>query len=1103
MKRFHVIIFLAGFLPSCKSEIGDPGNTLFELLPGKETGILFNNVVQDSDSVNILNFRNFYNGGGVGIGDINNDGKPDVLLTSNQGSNKLYLNLGNWKFRDITEQAGVGGINKWHTGVNMIDVNDDGWMDIYICNSGDVQGNFRRNELYINQHDNSFRESASAYGLDDDGIGTQAAFFDVDLDGDLDCFILNNSFRPIESFGYDRNIRNIRSKAGGHRLLRNDAGHFIDISEQAGIFGSEIAFGLGVSVGDLNNDGWPDLYISNDFFERDYLYVNQQNGTFRESITSSTGHTSLASMGSDILDVNNDGLLDVFTTDMLPEDDYRLKTTSRFDDYDVQSAKLQNDFHHQLQANCLQLNSGDGSFKEIASYAGVEATDWSWGALGFDFDNDGWQDIYVCNGISKDLTNQDFLDFYSGAEARKDAATKGFSYRNFLAKLKSSPVSNYAFVNGRDLRFKNRSKDLGLAAPSFSNGAAYGDLDGDGDLDLVVNNENLEAFVYRNNSRESNRNNYLQLTFKGVAGNRFGIGVRVQLFAGGTVQTKENITSRGFQSSVEPVLTFGLDTVSVVDSLLIQWPGGRRETLYNIKANQRLSLDQLNAPFIKGPGVQEKRSDSARLFIPFNQLITGNVVHREDGFVDFDRERLIPRMISAEGPRLAVGDVNADGLDDFFMGNAPGDTARLFVQTPTGSFQQITSFAFSQDQLAETTGACFFDADGDQDLDLVAASGGNNLIPGDLQGLVRLYLNDGAGHFTRAFKGWPSISMNASCVTPADLDGDGRTDLFIGGRSVPGQYGAAPGSVFIRNLGHGAFADVTAELAPDLNHLGMVTEARFARMDRSGVATLIVAGDWMPVTFVKFSKGRLIRTGEINGSSGWWNRVEVNDFDGDGLLDILALNQGQNSKIRADEGHPARLFVSDFDGNGQAECIPVYYKGDGKSYPFNLRGDLVAQLPVLKKKFLRYADYAGKTIDEILTATQIREASVLEVTELRSVIYLNRGQLRFDVSPLPPEAQLTSLYAAAVLDLNGDGRPDVVAGGNLFGLKPETGRYDASDGLVFLNMGGQKWQYVPNSRSGFISKGQIRDLRSISNGGGTTLLVARNNDSLQLFTVRP
>jgi hypothetical protein len=1101
--KYHLIYLgiLSGIaLSSCKKQGAPDGPPLFQRLTGNQTGIKFNNKVVDDKNLNIFNFRNFYNGGGVAIGDVNNDGKPDIFFTSNEGKNRLYINKGNWKFEDVSEKAGITGINSWHTGVVMADVNGDGWLDIYISNSGNFDGSKSANELYINQKDGTFKEMAHQYGLDDTGIGTQAVFFDYDHDGDLDCFILTNSFRPISSFQYYPGMRDIRSNNNGQKLYRNDNGHFVDVSEKAGIYGSEIGFGLGVNVGDLNDDGWPDIYVSNDFFEHDYLYINQHNGTFKEVLKSSMGHISLASMGADMADINNDGHLDVFTTDMLPEDDYRLKTTTKFDNYNVNDAKFQSDFHHQYEKNCLQLNNGDGTFSEIADLAGVEATDWSWGALSFDFDNDGWKDIFVCNGISKDLTDQDFLAFFGDESTKRAVVEGGFNYKSFIDKMPVTPIANYAFINQKDLTFKNKSQQLGLATPSFSNGAAYGDLDGDGDLDLVVNNENIEAFVYRNMTSERHLGHYLKVELKGLSPNTFGVGSRVTIYTKGQKQILEQMPSRGFQSSVDPVMNFGLGKSTTVDSLVVWWPTMKSQVIGPIKANTTLVLKQSDAKKM----IRLRPKIAHPIFINVtSSVITGNITHKENSYVDFDNEHLIPKMLSTEGPKLAVADVNGDGLQDFFMGGAANDTAKLFIQQKDGSFKPSPQFAFAQDKDNEDVGAEFFDADNDGDQDLVVATGGNEMHDAVSYLTTRLYINDGKGNFTRSFKGWPLLNINASCVRCNDYDGDGKVDVFVGARSLPGAYGKSPASALLKNNGHGSFTDVTAAVCPELLHLGMVTDAQWADIDHDGQKELIIVGDWMAVTIFKYQGKQLKKIKEIPNSSGWWNSLTIADVDGNGTLDLIAGNNGLNSKIRADKDHPAKLYVGDFNYNGHQECIPVYYKTDGKAYPFNLYGDLMAELPALKKKFPKYNQYAGKGIEDIFTADQLEKAEIHEVAQTQTCVFYNDGKGNFTVKPLPVRAQFSPVFAALVLDLNGDNKKDIFLGGNFYGLKPEVGRYDASYGISLLGDQNHQFNYITPVQSGLAITGEVRDIKEIVTSIGKYIIVSRNNQALQLFKRTP
>jgi hypothetical protein len=1079
------------------------GEQLFTLLPSSYTGVRFANRLEDSQELNVFTYRNYYNGGGVAIGDLNGDGLPELLLTSNQGTNRLYQNQGEFRFRDITNEAGVAGKGFWATGVTFADINGDGLLDIYISYAGDVAGERRANELYIHQGLNadgvpSFTEMAAAYGIADQGYSTHAAFFDYDRDGDLDLYLVNNSFRPVSSFGL-RNIRHVRDQMGGDKLYRNDGHRFVDVSEQAGIYGSELGFGLGVAVGDVNRDGWPDIYVSNDFFERDYLYLNRGDGTFAEVLEEQMPSISFSSMGLDLADINNDGWVDLYVTDMLPEDEQRLKTMASFETWDMYQAKLKNGYHHQFMRNMLHLNNGDGTFSEIGQLAGVERTDWSWTALAADFDLDGYKDIYVTNGIPRDLTSQDYISFLANDRTMQAAArSKRVDFLALVDAMGSTPVPNYAFRNRGDLSFVNEAAAWGLGTSGFSNGAAYGDLDGDGALDLVVNNLNQEASVYRNNARALRpENQYLQVRLEGQGANRYGVGSRVTLWAGERMFVQELMPSRGFQSSVDYLLTFGIGMRESVDSVVVEWPDGRVGALRQVAAGQPVIVRQVDAAARERASAAPART----LLMNVTEQVALDFVHRENAFVDFDRERLIPKLLSTEGPPVAVADVNGDGLADMYLGGAKDQAGRLLLQRRGGGFAAADGAVFEADRVSEDVGAAFFDADGDGAPDLYVVSGGSeysDLAPA-LQD--RLYLNDGRGRFRKAEDHLPRELYSGSRVAAADYDGDGDQDLFVGGRVVPGRYGEDPPSALLLNDGRGRFSDVTDRLAPDLARIGMVTDALWQDVDGDGRVDLVVVGEWMPITiFRNMGSGKLERldTPGLEKSHGWWNRIVAGDFTGDGHTDFVIGNLGLNTRLRAGEREPARMHVGDFDGNGFLEqIVSSYYRG--ASYPLTSRDDLIKSLPSLKSRYLKYADYAGKTVGDLFSPDELTNTVLKKAHTFATVLARNNGDGSFTLVPLPPEAQLAPVYGILADDFDRDGTLDLLLAGNFDGVKPEIGRMRAGYGLFLRGDGTGKFTPVRAAASGFLVPGQARHIQRIGTRQGDLYVVTRNNDRPLFF----
>ena len=1083
------IVFYSLALISCSRN--DKKDGMFISLPASETHVSFENKPEEHKLFNILYYLYYYNGGGVATGDINNDGLPDIYFTANnKGGNKLYLNKGNFQFEDITEQAGVAGSSDWCSGVTMADVNGDGLMDIYVSTISNKYGLKGHNELFINKGNNKFSEESEKYGLNTSCLTTQTVFFDYDRDGDLDCFILNQSHHPHANIADTSNRRRYDSLSGD-RLYRNDistTGKFTDISAQAGIYQSNLGYGLGLAIADINNDGWDDIYIGNDFHENDYYYINNGNGTFTESGAQHFNHYSRFSMGNDIADYNNDGQLDVVTVDMLPGDEKILKTYGSDENPDIYKMKLEiRGYQKQYSKNCLQRNNGNGnSFSETALQSGVAATDWSWAPLFADFDNDGKKDLFISSGIVKRPVDLDYIRFVSDLDM-KMGRQQTDKYDDIAIKNMPDGSSHpYFYKNQGGVDFKDVSNDWGTGGMSgYFTGASYADLNNDGNLDVIINSINSPATILKNNAAPKTMMN---ISFKGNNANTFGIGAKAWVFAKGNMQYQQLMLTRGFQSSSEARLHFGLDSIRNIDSILIVWPDQKYQLFKNTPAVGHMEVKQAEAG---GKFDYNSFFPAAKPFAEnINAQVGVNWKHHENDFLDYNKQYLIPHQLSTRGPKIAVADVNKDGLEDFYVCGASGQAGQLMMQTAAGKFLSSDTAVFSRSKQSEGVDALFFDANNDGSADLYVVSGGNQYNDGAAELADHLFINDGKGHFSEA--PIPSILKNKSCVSAADIDKDGDIDLFVGGLADAKQYGIAQPSYLLINDGKGNFSTAASNIIK-LDGLGMITSSSFADMNNDGWPDLVVAGEWMPVKVFMNNKGIFTST-DIPVSTGLWQSLYIADINGDGLPDMLAGNWGHNTKLYAGKNGPLKLYIKDFDGNGSVEQV-MAYTIDGKEYTFLCKDELERSLPILKKAYLTYSEVAGKTV-QYMFYDLFKGNTELKAEELGSCYFINNGKGQFVKKLLPEELQMAPLFSFA--SLNANGRTGFLAGGNFYGVIPYEGQYDAllPTAFSFNKQSGNLQAYATMKDV----NGELRDIKWIKSVNGSQLMVvARNNDGLLFY----
>lgn len=1073
---------------------------LFTLLAPAETGIDFRNTLEEGLNTNVMMYEYFYNGGGVAIGDVNADGLQDIYFTANMASNKLYLNKGDMQFEDVTDKASVSGRNgPWKTGVTMVDINGDRLLDIYVCYSGSVPAEKRANQLFINQGPDEsgvprFVEEAAQYGLASTSTSTQAVFFDYDRDRDLDMFLLNHNPRSIPVLSKAAAARMLATpdRQHGVRFFQNDHGHFEDITESAGISSSALTYGLGAGIADINRDGWMDIYICNDYEVPDYLYVNNGDGTFTDHLKSSLGHTSHFSMGNDIADINNDGLPDIYTLDMLPEDNNRQKLLLAPDNYGKFRLMLEKGFHYQYMRNMLQVNNGNGTFSEVGQVAGISNTDWSWAALLADYDNDGFKDLFVTNGYLRDYTNMDFIKYMEDFVNQKNGDLMRRDVLKLIYRMPASDVENYIYKNNGNLTFRDMRSAWGIDFPSSSNGAAYADLDNDGDLDLVVNNINKSAFVFQNQSEKVPDRHYLRIKTEGTGMNTLGLGAKVIIYDNGKIQYLEQMPTRGYQSSVSPVLHVGLGPEEHVDSLCVIWQSGKKQVIADIPADQTLllkeeeaALDLVLPPPPPAPAFQSLVSPLA-------------FQHKDRAVNDFKRQPLLISPLSFFGPCLVKGDVNGDGLEDVYAGGGSGQAGRLYLQQKSGGFLPAEIPAFTADKNSEDVDAAFLDANQDGFTDLYVCSGGYDLYtPGDPLLQDRLYLNDGQGNFTRAGSALPEMHVSKSCVRVADVNNDGYPDLFVGGRVIPGRYPETPRSYLLINDGMGKFVDMTATLAPGLLRVGMVSDAAWVDLNNDQVEELLVTGTWMPLMVFELDQGKYAdNSGEYFEKEyrGWWNRIVVADFNGDGRPDLVAGNMGLNSQCKAGDQEPAEMYYKDFDYNGSVDPILCFYI-QGKSYPYVTRDELKGQMSMMGARFTDYKSYADATLTDIFTPRELEGAGYLRANYLKTAYFESSASGKFREKPLPLEAQFSPVFSILPVDYNRDGHQDLILAGNAQHARLRFGKSDANYGLLLKGNGKGEFKTVPQPESGFRVSGDVRSMLRI----GDLLLFGINQQEIQAY----